>query len=194
MLQANPNLSPAEIETVLKETGVASTDPRNNRTTPLIDALAAVRAVAVTSLTQISGTVLLEVRTGYSGTAIFVGAPACAASVEDTPLTTTNIDGNFELMLPANQNNGCLLAMHPGYLSAQVDLPIDNAGPTTLPAGDLNDDGEINILDLTTIATHYGSSNTLADINASGKVDIFDLVLVAKNFKRQGPVEWQNVE
>jgi subtilisin family serine protease len=46
MLQANPNLTAAEIETILKETGVPITDGRNGRITPLIDALAAVtRAV-----------------------------------------------------------------------------------------------------------------------------------------------------
>ena len=194
MLQANPDLNPMQIETVLKETGVASADPRNNRTTPRIDALAAVSAVAMTSVIQITGTVQLEGRTIYSDTSIFVGSKACPTAGEETAAATTNINGNFELMLSANQNTGCLLATHAGYLSAQVNLPIEDLGTTTLLAGDLNDDGEINIFDLTTIATHYGSSNTLADINVSGQVDIFDLVLVAKNFQRQGPVDWHNSE
>jgi subtilisin family serine protease len=47
MLQANPNLSVAEIEGILKETGVPVTDSRNDRIriTPRIDALAAVTRV-----------------------------------------------------------------------------------------------------------------------------------------------------
>jgi subtilisin family serine protease len=45
MFQQDPNLTPDEIETVLKETGVSVTDPRNGRVTPRIDALAAVTHV-----------------------------------------------------------------------------------------------------------------------------------------------------
>jgi subtilisin family serine protease len=45
MLQANPALSAADVERVLKETGVPVTDSRNNRITPRIDALAAVTRV-----------------------------------------------------------------------------------------------------------------------------------------------------
>ena len=54
-------------------------------------------------------------------------------------------------------------------------------------AGDLNSDDEINIFDLTYIATHYSSNDPVADINASGQVDIFDLVLVAKNLPARFP-------
>ncbi|MGD8791439.1 MAG: S8 family serine peptidase [Anaerolineae bacterium] len=42
MLQANPQLSPAQIEAILKDSGVLVEDSRNGRVTPRIDALAAV--------------------------------------------------------------------------------------------------------------------------------------------------------
>ena len=87
-----------------------------------------------------------------------------------------------------------MLASHPGYLSAQVDLPVEDLGSTTLPAGDLNNDSIVNIFDLTYIATQYGSDDPLADINNSGQVDIFDLVFVAKNYQLEGPVDWHNSE
>ena len=195
MLQANTELSPTQIETVLKETGVPSTDPRNNRTTPRIDALAAVSAVTMETITRITGTVLLEGQTSYSGTTVFVSSTACSASAENiVGATNTRNDGTFDFVLSAEQNSGCLLASHPAYLSAQVDLPVENLGSTTLPAGDLNDDSVINIFDLTYIATQYGSDDPLADINNSGRVDIFDLVMVAQNYQLEGPVDWHNSE
>ena len=43
MLEANPSLTPASIESILKETGKPVVDPKNGLTFPRIDALAAVR-------------------------------------------------------------------------------------------------------------------------------------------------------
>lgn len=56
---------------------------------------------------------------------------------------------------------------------------------TPLYAADVNQDGTINILDLTTVANNFGITpitNPLADVNADGTVNILDLVLVAKYF------------
>ncbi len=47
---------------------------------------------------------------------------------------------------------------------------------------DVNRDGNINILDLVFVGTHFGEENTLADVNRDGEVNILDLVLVAQNF------------
>ncbi len=45
MLEANPSLTPAQIESYLESTGTTVTDPKNGLNFPLIDALAAVTAV-----------------------------------------------------------------------------------------------------------------------------------------------------
>lgn len=50
---------------------------------------------------------------------------------------------------------------------------------------DINDDGNINIVDLVRFARMYGSHSKeawLADFNSSGNVDIFDLVLMAHHY------------
>ena len=47
---------------------------------------------------------------------------------------------------------------------------------------DVNEDGVVNILDLTFVASHFGEANPEADVNDDGKVNILDLVLIAQNF------------
>ena len=47
---------------------------------------------------------------------------------------------------------------------------------------DVNVDGVINILDLTFVASHFGSTNPEADVNGDGIVNILDLVRVAQHF------------
>ena len=49
---------------------------------------------------------------------------------------------------------------------------------------DVNGDRKVNILDLTYVASHFGSDNAPpeADVNGDGKVNILDLTLVAAHF------------
>ena len=47
---------------------------------------------------------------------------------------------------------------------------------------DINEDGEINILDLVLIAQAFETQDTNADVNGDGTVDILDLVKVASQF------------
>lgn len=46
---------------------------------------------------------------------------------------------------------------------------------------DVNDDGVVNILDLTIVASRLGQTDPKADVNTDGSVNILDLTLVAKN-------------
>ena len=52
---------------------------------------------------------------------------------------------------------------------------------TTIPPYDVNQDGEINILDLTLVADDLGknATQTQTDINGDGVVNILDLVIIA---------------
>ncbi len=59
-------------------------------------------------------------------------------------------------------------------------------------AGDVNDDGVVNILDLTYVASHFGESIDQAqtpnpDVNGDGVVDIRDLVIVASRIGDSEP-------
>jgi parallel beta-helix repeat protein len=62
-----------------------------------------------------------------------------------------------------------------------------------MPAGDLNGDGIVNILDAVLAASAFGSSpghpnwNSLADLNNDGIIDIFDLIILASNFGKTTP-------
>jgi subtilisin family serine protease len=58
-----------------------------------------------------------------------------------------------------------------------------NPNPTPKP-GDLNNDGKVNITDLSTLLSNWGKSGVPADINGSGKVDIADLSTLLSNWTR----------
>ena len=47
---------------------------------------------------------------------------------------------------------------------------------------DVTGDGVVNILDLVSVASHFGEVNTDVDVNGDGVVNILDLTLVAQNF------------
>jgi hypothetical protein len=66
--------------------------------------------------------------------------------------------------------------------SANVTVTV-SGGSTTPKQGDLNNDGKVNITDLSILLTNWGKTGTgiNGDINSSGKVDITDLsILLSK--------------
>ena len=193
MLQAKPDLTPTEVETILKETGVTVTDDRNGRVTPRIDAWAAVSQVAGHTDGTAVGVVLLQGRTNYSGTQVRLSAGSCADATSSAVTTTTGPDGHFELtvqLLAGSQP--CLQVTHPGYLAGQHNAASGNLGVITLPGGDVTGDNAVDIFDLAYIASRYNGTDPSADLNADGLVDIFDLTMAAGNYNRDGPVvEWK---
>ena len=60
--------------------------------------------------------------------------------------------------------------------------PVDTSSDDT--NGDINSDGDVNILDLVVIASELGNEgqNLMADVNRDGVVNILDLILVAGMF------------
>ncbi len=201
MWQANPDLTAEEIVRVLQATGAPLTDPRNGRTTPRIDAYAAVDAVRPAILT---GTVKLQGRTDFSGTEVTLSETTCAAlatasasavnASEGAKTQTTDAQGRFTFTLAYDHPYRCLQVHHRGYLWGQRDLPANTieekptGGAITLPAGDLIPDGQINIFDLTRVALWYGTDNQATDLNQDGLVNLFDLVLVATNYRLTAPI------
>ncbi len=190
--QAQPNLTPDEVETILKETGVPVTDARNGRVTPRLDALAAVTRVVVGEVDPIWGVVLLQGRTDHSGVKIYLSDQPCSSTVSGEPADLTNVEGRFTLTPPAEPPPQCLQAVQPGYLMGQKEWPQDKIGQITLAGGDVVPDNLINILDLAFMAIHYNTTEPQADVNADGLVDIFDLTIAASNYNLRGPVtDWQ---
>lgn len=79
--------------------------------------------------------------------------------------------------------------------SSVTRIPHDTADGTvlaTLP-GDVNNDGIVNVLDLTIVSLAYGTFegepgyNPEADLNEDGLVDMRDLVVVARNLGKSVP-------
>lgn len=56
---------------------------------------------------------------------------------------------------------------------------------------DVNGDGEVNILDLVSVASNFGEpvsdENTAADVNGDGEINILDLVRIAQDFGKSTP-------
>jgi hypothetical protein len=101
---------------------------------------------------------------------------------------TSDEAGNFSLELPSGTYS--LTASMPGYLEAQKpNLTLAEGDDLALPpvvliAGDVNDDGSIDLLDLVTAAASFNTApqDGRADLNSDGRVNIEDLVLIGMNF------------
>jgi hypothetical protein len=52
----------------------------------------------------------------------------------------------------------------------------------TPKTGDLDSDGDVDIFDLSSLITRWGSSDANADLNDNGKVDIYDLSILLTNW------------
>lgn len=203
LLQAQPDLTPTEIETILKETGVPVRDSRTQRVTPRIDAFAAVSRVMspTTTTSTIAGTVALQGRETAGGVEVYVSEQSCDTATFETPITMTDDTGFFEIgstptvaastpITPTTYQ--CLQVVAERYLIGQHENPTGNLGTITLLNGDVNGDNRITILDIAAIAQNYGSDNAASDLNSDNLVDIFDLSLAAKNYEQQGPLtDWQ---
>jgi hypothetical protein len=81
-----------------------------------------------------------------------------------------------------------------GYLPAHCSAKTVVAPQTTLTsvelvAGDVNDDGIIDITDAVAIGAAFGNrdANPAADLNDDGAVNVLDLILVAANFGAVSP-------
>jgi len=74
--------------------------------------------------------------------------------------------------------NGNLIALHvPGA------TPSPSATPTPSgKVGDLNNDGQVNIFDLSVLLSAWGANNATADLNHDGTVNVFDLSLLLSHW------------
>ncbi len=154
--------------------------------------------VAESLTCSITGNVFMQGRTDHTGVTVRANGP------EDRT-TTTGSDGLFAFSdLPTGDY--IVTASHPGYLSAQdnsvqcqADATIEMP-ETWILGGDANNDKDINLFDLITVAAAFNTCSgdpdfdSRADIRDTGCVDIFDLVLVGVNYGMTGPTGWPTVD
>ena len=75
------------------------------------------------------------------------------------------------------------------YLASYI-VPVHGDTIESYLRGDVNRDGIVNIIDLTTVAQHFGETITSPldpnpDVNGDGIVDILDLVIVGRDYGRK---------
>jgi len=136
----------------------------------------------------LAGEVLLQGRRDYRGSQIRLSESACSASPTGTVVATTEANGHFEVNLTLPNPPQCLYVQQTGYLWGQHGAPNGNLGQLTLPAGDMNQDGTIDIFDMSYIGLRYRGNDLTADLNQDGAVNIFDLSLVSGNYHKRAPV------
>ncbi|MCG3207039.1 MAG: hypothetical protein FOGNACKC_00639 [Anaerolineae bacterium] len=132
----------------------------------------------------LEGTVALQGRSDHSGVTV---------TNAEGRQTITLADGSFSI--PASNT---LNFDYPGFMAARADVTRALAAaaadqpvvlqPITLPAGDINADNAIDLLDLGYLAANFLTANGLADLNGDGAANIIDLTLLAGNYKLRGPV------
>jgi len=78
------------------------------------------------------------------------------------------------------------LARLKSYLDYGMFTPVQVAAITECPAGDLNDDGAVDLSDLAILLAHFGTPSGAVwpdgDLDADGDVDIQDLATILANF------------
>src|SRR6266550_1917182 len=52
--------------------------------------------------------------------------------------------------------------------------------------GDINNDGTVNVFDLSMLLTHWGTSDAASDINHDGTVNVFDLSPLLSHWSQTG--------
>ncbi len=144
-----------------------------------------------------SGVVLLEARDDHSGTNVVAQAGDCAGAVAG--VDTTDANGDFTLTVEPGQTY-CLTAwpLDARFLTAHIlwDAPAqaDPIPPTTLPLGDVNEDGTIDVLDLSFVGGRYDCDDPVcdepADLDEDGFVCDSDLAIIDANFGLAEPVAW----
>ena len=142
---------------------------------------------APSSPTMLVGHVYLQNRSNHSGVIISLGAHS----------TTTSSDGGFVLPnVPTGDQ--MVTASVPGFLFAQTVFRVSPGQATTLPdvtllGGDVDQDGEIRLLDLVAMGAAYGTcppQDSRLDLTADGCLNLLDLVILGANYGKTAPVPW----
>lgn len=130
-----------------------------------------------------TGTFVSSIVPSANGVSVAATTPIGVASLENGTLTTVK----FEVV--AVKSSTIQLVDVTLFDSAAMPLPVMTVDGTVvatlLLAVDVNQDGTVNIVDLTLVAQNLGTpatANPRTDVNGDGNVNILDMVLVSQNF------------
>jgi hypothetical protein len=159
--------------------------------------------LSVCGYASVSGTVALQGRLTPIDAGLVtltdLGGAFGSYSTSFNPVTGAFIFNHVKV-LPGGSNYQ-LEAVHGSYLGNRTKQNLHalenfSAPPTRLLGGDANNDGLIDLSDLTCIGGSFGSAPVpcgttgSSDINADGAVNILDLVLVGGNYGLVSPGDW----
>jgi hypothetical protein len=68
-----------------------------------------------------------------------------------------------------------------GTLTATTSVTVSNSNPTQ-KTGDINNDGSVNIFDLSILLSKWGTTDTASDLNKDGTVNVFDLSILLSHW------------
>lgn len=118
--------------------------------------------------------------------------------VDGVPHAVTESDGTFSVIMPAGRYT--VRASYPKYLPIeQADVAVQSGEttslpPAILPAGDVDEDGDVDLFDLVRCAVNLRGGvipgKGPADVNGDHVVDIRDFLLTRRNYGRVGPAPW----
>lgn len=149
-----------------------------------------VTPTVLAAMGSVTGRIMLQGRTNHEGVSVTIG---------ELPPVMTDADGAFAVLNSVPEGQQHIKAEKPGYLGAEGDVTIIGSQSKTLPAisltaGDLNQDGSVNLFDLVLISNLFGNQDVeslRSDLNADGAVNLFDLVLVGNSLDQIGPIPFE---
>lgn len=94
------------------------------------------------------------------------------ATIATTSYSDTGLDAStsYSYFVKAKDNEG------------NISPSSSTASDTTLRLGDLNNDGFVDVVDLSILLSAWQTSNATADINSDGVVDVIDLSIMLSNW------------
>jgi len=139
-------------------------------------------------LVNLTGHVYLQGRANHAGITVRV-AELSATTAEDGAFAISNIETGIHTVE----------AFRPGFLRAekttlrveaseQITLP-----DVTLPGGDVDEDGDIDLFDQVAIGAVFGQCpppDPRTDLTGDGCVNVFDYVILGGNYNLTGPIAW----
>jgi len=98
------------------------------------------------------------------------------------PLFANAAGGNFNLNKGSPAIDTGMAIAGQSFNGSAPDLGAFESSLTNTKAADLNNDGRVDVVDLSILLSNFGTNNSVADINGDGTVSVLDLSVLLSNF------------